>query len=88
MAEPGWTAPFCPLVTPVEDADRVVTGHHDDVIVLEVLDGALEYLPDDHNARLLTEFLAEFGEGRGRCRAPLLDYFPERGMHLFTAGRR
>ena len=34
----------------MQDADRVAAGHHDDVIVLQVLDGVLEHLPGDHLA--------------------------------------
>lgn len=35
--------------------------------------------------------MVRFDVGHGRCRAPLLDYLPERGGHLpapLTAGRR
>ena len=51
------------------------------VIVLQVLDGVLKHLPGDHNAGLFADLLIEFGVAKGPCRAPLLDYFPERGGH-------
>ena len=59
MAGPGWPAPCCPLVTSVEDADYVVAGHHDDVIVLEVHHGVFEHLPGDHNVGLFMDLLVE-----------------------------
>ena len=43
-------APCCPLVTSVEDVDRALVDHHDDVIVLQVLDGVIERLASDHDA--------------------------------------
>ena len=73
MAGPGW--PCCAQVTSVEDADHVVAGHQDEVIVLEVFDGVFEHLPGDHNVGLLMDLLVESGAGRDRCRAPFLDYF-------------
>ena len=65
-------------------ADRVTAAHHDDVIVLQVLDGVLEHLP-------FADHLVEFGVGHRRSRAPLLGYLPGRGGHLLepiSAGRR
>ena len=75
MAGPGWPAPCCALVTSVEDADYVVAGHQDEIIVLEVLDGVFKRLPGDHNVGLFMDLLVESGAGRDRCRAPFLDYF-------------
>ena len=57
----------------MEGADRVVVGHHDDVIVLQVLNAVLEQLPGDHNVRLFTNLLVGFGVGHVRCRAQLFD---------------
>ena len=56
MAGPDRQAPCSPLVTSVRDADRLVAGHHDD-IVLEVLDGVFEHLPGDHNVGLFMDLL-------------------------------